>query len=631
MPNFPNADAVQPEVEKTLTETPIEASETTEKTVEETSDVDSQPVVNEPANDASVADNAGGEDEFAALGKEGLVSRLEAISELEATEISREGVSKLKQLFYAIRNQEIAAEKVLFLEKGNEEAAFAAMPDPLEEKLQALIALIREKRAKYAADQEAVRQENLDKKNAIITSLVEMSADTDNVNRHFQRFKELQQAFKEIGEVPAPEASDVWKRYQDAVERFYDQLKINKDLRDYDFKKNHDMKLLLCGEAEKLIDEVDVIVAFKRLQDLHEKWRETGPVAKELREEIWNRFKEASAEINKKYQAFFEARKARERENELAKTEICERVEALDFSSLRTFNEWEEMTKQILAAQEDWKKLGFASKKMNNTLFARFRETCDKFFTAKADHFKNMKDELAANLAKKIALCEKAEALKDSTDWRATTDVMVQLQKEWKTIGAVPKKHSDNVWRRFLAACDYFFEQKKKSTSGTRIVEQANLKAKKEIIAELREIDPENTPREDAIAKVKELSAKWQEVGHVPFKEKDKIYDAYREVLNKLHSTLDMRQSREAMSRFESSIDEMAGDEIRLLRERERMLRAYEQRRSELQTYENNLGFFNSKSKNGDSMLRELQRKIERIKQDLKALEEKIRLIDAKL
>lgn len=616
-PDFPDAELSQQPVEKTLTETPQPMPEDTEKT-------------DEPAA-AAPADEKREEITLENLSKDELIERLTEIAQLPAGEISREGVSRLKQLFYAARNKEIDAEKAAFIEAGNDAAAFETTVDPLEEKLQSVLTEIKDKKARLAAEQEAVRQENLAKKNEIIAALAEMSADTDNVNRHFTRFKELQQEFKEIGEVPPTEATSVWKRYQDGVERFYDQLKINKDLRDYDFKKNYDTKLLLCDEAEKLMDEPDVITAFKRLQDLHDKWRETGPVAKEMRDEIWNRFKDASAEVNKKYQAFFEERKARERQNELAKTEICERVEAIDFSGVKSYAAWEELTKQILQAQEDWKKLGFASKKLNNSLFARFRETCDKFFAAKADYFKSMKDELAANLAKKIALCEKAESLKDSTDWRATTDALVALQKEWKTIGSVPKKHSDSVWHRFLEACDYFFEQKKKNSNDTRSVEQANLKQKKEIIAELRAIDPENTPREDAIAKIKELSAKWQQIGHVPFRDKDKIYDAYRELTSSLHSAYNMKQSREAMNRFESSIDEMAGDEIKLLRERERMLRAYEQRRSELHTYENNLGFFNSKSKSGDSMLRELQRRIERIKEDLKSIEEKIKLIDAKL
>lgn len=610
-PDFPEAEVAQQPEEKTLTETSQQTPESIE-TNEESAD---------KADDTTL-DN---------LSMEELTERLSAIAQLPAGEISREGVSRMKQLFYAVRNKEIEAEKAAFVEAGNAVEAFEAAADATEEKFQSLLSEIKEKKARQAAEQEALRQENLAKKNNIIETLAEMSADTDNVNLHFARFKELQQEFKEIGEVPATEATGVWKRYQEGVERFYDQLKINKDLRDYDFKKNYDTKVLLCDEAEKLVDEQDVITAFKRLQELHDKWRETGPVAKELRDEIWNRFKDASAEINKKYQAFFEERKARERQNELAKTEICERVEALDFSNVKSYAVWDELTKQILQAQEDWKKLGFASKKLNNALFARFRETCDKFFAAKADYFKSMKDELSANLAKKIALCEKAESLKDSTDWRATSDALVAMQKEWKTIGAVPKKHSDQVWHRFLEACDYFFEQKKKNSNDTRTVEQANLKQKKEIIAELRTIDPDNTPREEAIAKLKELQGRWQQVGHVPFREKDKIYESYRELTSKLHSAYNMKQSREAMSRFESTIDEMAGDEIKLLRERERMLRAFEQRKSDLQTYENNLGFFSAKSKSGDSMLRDVQRRMERIKEDLKAIEEKIKLIDSKL
>jgi hypothetical protein len=480
------------------------------------------------------------------------------------------------------------------------------------------------------AEQEAERKSNFEKKAKIIEEINTLAADTDNVNRTYPRFKELQQEFKTVGEVPPTEVTNQWKQFQDAVEAFYDQLKINKELRDYDFKKNLDTKQLLCTEAEKLANEADVIVAFKRLQELHDKWRETGPVAKEIREEIWSKFKDASAVINKKYQAYFEERKAREQENEDAKTAICERIEALDFASLKSFVAWDEMTKTILAAQEDWKKVGFASKKMNNALFARFRETCDKFFEMKATYFKNIKDDFAANLEKKIALCEKAEALKDSTDWKKATDEFVALQKEWKTIGAVAKKHSDVVWKRFLAACDYFFEEKKKKTSGVRQTEQANLKAKKEIIAKLGEITAE-TPREEAINQVKELMAQWQQVGHVPYRDKDKVYEAYRAKVNELYKLLDMRGSQARMNNFEESINGMSGDENKLYRERERLMRAYEQKRNELSTYENNLGFFNSKSKSGDSMLRELERKIQRIKEDLATLEQKIKVIDSHL
>lgn len=564
------------------------------------------------------------------LSKERVVEIAAELAQKPAAEITRDEITKIKQQFYSIRKVELEQEKSEFLAKGNEEAAFAAKTDELEEQLKTLLNDIKEKKAAYIAEVEATRQANYERKAAIIAEITEMAADTDNVNRLMPKFRELQQEFKNIGEVPATLMSEQWKQFQDSVERYYDQLKINKDLRDYDFKKNLDVKNLLCEEAEKLANENDIIVAFKRLQDLHDKWRETGPVAKEIREDIWTRFKDASAVINKKYQAFFEERKAREQENESAKTAICERLEALDFNSLSTYAAWDEMTKTIIAAQEDWKKLGFASKKMNNALFARFRETCDKFFAMKAEYFKRMKDELSTNLEKKTALCERAEALKDSTDWKKTTDELVALQKEWKTIGSVSKKHSDAVWQRFLAACDYFFEQKKKSTSGTRKAEQANLKAKNEIIDALKAIDPEST-RDVATKQVKGLMAQWQQIGHVPFRDKDKVYEAYRKAVNEVYDRFDIKETKAHLANFENSINEMSGDENKLYRERERLMRIYEQKRNELRTYENNIGFFNSKSKSGDSMFREMERKMQRIKDDIAVLEKKIEVIDSKL
>ncbi len=416
------------------------------------------------------------------LTKEEILSTLEAIGSREGSEIVREEVTRLKQYFYAIRKTELAAEKQAFLERGNEEAAFAPLHNADEERMHQLLDVIKAKKAGYLAEIEAQQKANLEKKLAIIDELGKMAEDTDNVNRLFPRFRELSQEFKDTGDVPPTDTTDLYRNYSAAVERFYDQLKINKDLRDYDFKKNLEQKNLLLSEAEKLAEEPDVILAFRRLQELHDKWRETGPVAKEIREEIWNKFKDASATVNKRYQAFFEERKARERENEEKKTAICEHIEALDFDNLKNVSGWDQMTKQILSAQEEWKKLGFASKKVNNTLFARFRETCDRFFAKKAEYFKNMRDTHAANLAKKEALCEKAESLKESSDWKKTADQLVALQKEWKTVGPVDKKHSDNVWQRFQEACDYFFDRRKKATSGVRKTEQANLKQKNEII-----------------------------------------------------------------------------------------------------------------------------------------------------
>lgn len=564
------------------------------------------------------------------LTKEEIIATLKELNLKDGSEISRDEITHLKQAFFAIRKNELAAEKQAFLEKGNEEAAFAPMPDEAEDQFQAIMKELKEKKAAYTAEVEAQKQANLAKKLEIIDELEKLAEDTDNVNRTFPRFRELTQEFKNAGEVPPTETTDIYRNYSAAVERFYDRLKINKDLRDYDFKKNLEQKQLLIDEAEKLATENDVILAFRRLQELHDKWRETGPVAKEIRESIWEKFKDASAVINKRYQDFFEQRKARERENEEKKTEICERVEALDFSSLKNYAAWEEMTKTILEAQQDWKKLGFASKKVNNTLFARFRETCDKFFAAKAEFFKNIRENHSANLDKKIALCEKAEALKESTDWKNTAEKLVSLQKEWKTIGSVDKKHSDAVWERFQQACDYFFDRRKKATSSTRKAEQQNLKDKNSVIESLKNI-PLETTREEAVKLIKDAMAKWQQIGHVPFKDKDKVYNAYREIVDKLYDHFDVKETRANMANFANDINEMATDTNKLYRERERLARACEQKRSELKTYENNLGFFNITSKGGNSLLKDTERRMQRIKEDIAALESKIKLIDSKL
>jgi hypothetical protein len=566
------------------------------------------------------------------LTKSELLAALQEIAARQAVDITRDEVNRLKVQFYAIRQEELDIEKKEFLARGNEEAAFAARPDEAEEAFKAAIAIIKDKKAEQMAADEAQRQDNLQKKNDIIAEIEAAAEDADNVHRHIERVRELQQEFKAIGEVPAPEVSGLWKRYQTAREKFYDQFKVYKDLRDLDFRKNLESKTLLCEEAERLTTEPDVVVSFRRLQDLHEKWREIGPVAKDVREQIWDRFKDASAIINKAYQAFFEQRKAAERQNEAAKTALCEKVEAIVTDDLKNFAAWDEVTRQVLATQEDWKKLGFASRKANSALFTRFRAACDKFFTAKASHYKSLKDDLAENLAKKITLCEKAEELKTSTDWKKASDQLIALQSEWKSIGAVPKKQSDAVWTRFRAACDYFFEQKKQSGNDTRRTEHANLKEKKAIIEKLRAIEAaEGDAREEAIKQVRELMNAYQQVGHVPFRDKDKIHDAYRAEVSRLHDVLNMSTAKAAMAAFEASVDEMAGDERELLRQRDKLMRSLEMKRQEIKTFENNLGFFNSKSKSGEAMLKDMQHRIARLRDDQTNIEKKIALIDQKL
>ncbi|MCM1071346.1 MAG: DUF349 domain-containing protein [[Clostridium] fimetarium] len=561
--------------------------------------------------------------------KEEVIAALKELAEADAARIGRDELAFLKQRFYAIHNAEAEALRDEFVAGGGAPEDFKPALDPAEEEFKALLATVKEKKAALLAAEEAAKAENLARKQALIAELKGLSEDADNANRVFPRVKEIQAEFKEIGEVPATEATDLWKEFQGTVEQFYDQLKINKDLRDYDFRKNLELKTLLCEEAEKLDQEEDIVLAFKRLQNFHDEWRQTGPVAKEVRDEIWNRFKDASSVIRKKYQAFFEERKAREEANEKAKTEICERVEALDFDNIKSYAGWDEMTNVILQAQKEWKELGYASRKANNALFARFRAVCDRFFTLKAERYRAMKDELQANLAKKTALCEKAEALSQSTDWRKTADQLVALQKEWKTIGTVPRKHSDAVWQRFQKACDSFFENRKKNLSESRSTEEANLAEKRQVIADLKAI-PADMPRNEAMPKVKELQAKWNSIGHVPFREKDKVYAEYRAVCDAFYNREGDRGDR-GMSRFEDVIKEIGSDQQKLYRERERVQRACEIKRNELKTYENNLGFLSSKSKAGDSMVREMERRIQRIKDDLAATEAKIKLIDAKL
>ena len=591
--------------------------ESTEQTVVENSE-QAEAQVKEPAKTEVVGKS-----------KEELVAALAALIEKPVDEI-RDEVNAIKNQFYALRKAEQEVELAEFVDKGNEPAAFAAKPDAEEEKLKDLLNEYKEKKAAQLAAIEAERVANLERKRAILVELSEIAKDVDNVNKFYAKFQQLQQTFKEVGSVPAADDKALWKEFQTVTEQFYDSLKINKQLRDLDFKKNLESKENLCKEAEALADENDVIVAFKKLQELHDKWREIGPVVKELREDLWKRFKEASSAVNKRHQAFFENRKEKEKENEVAKTAICEEAEAIVLAELTTYAKWNDATKQIILMQERWKTLGFASKKVNNELFARFRKTCDEFFAAKAEFFKRMKDESAENLAKKHRLCERAEALKDSTDWKKTADELTAIQKEWKTIGPVPKKSGDAVWKRFIAACDYFFENKNKNTTNVHQEEHANLKAKKAIVEKIKTID-ESLSKDEIKNLLKTLVADYQQIGHVPYKEKDKIYEEYRVALNEAYEKFDIKETRARFESFANSVESMSSDKNKLFKERDRLVRIYEAKKNELKTYENNLGFFNVSSKAGGSVLKEMERRIAKAKEDLISLEKKIDLIDEKL
>ena len=582
-----------------------------------------EPQAEEPKVEEPQVEEATPKLDLAGKSKSELVDMMRAAAARPIEEVKDE-VQAIKAAFFALRREEIAQEKEAFLGNGNDEGDFTPKADPDEENLKELLNVLKERRTEYNAAQEANREANLEKKRQIIALINEIANDPDNINRQFNRVKQLQQDFKDAGEVPATADTVIWKEFQRATERFYDVLKMNKELRDYDFKKNLELKQQLCEEAEALDEETDIVAAFRKLQELHNNWREIGPVAKELREELWARFKAASSAINKKYQTFFEDRKSKEKENADAKTELCEKIEQIATDDLKTYAQWDEVTKQIIALQEDWRKLGYASRKANAALFARFRKSCDDFFAKKAEFYKNMKEELSSNLAKKIDLCERAEALMDSTDWKEATDKFVEMQKEWKTIGPVVKKYSDNVWKRFIAACDHFFEEKKKQNVNVHAVEHENLKAKKEVIATLKATIEEAA--DDATQTVRDLMDRWQEIGHVPFKEKDKIYAQYRELVDKAFETLNMRGSRPRGEGGSRGPRLSGGD--RNLSERDRLVRTYEQRMNELKTFENNMGFLTANTKSGNSLVQEMERRIAKLKEEIAELEQKIKEMD---
>lgn len=561
-----------------------------------------------------------------------IVERVRQIVEAPINEVKDE-VEYLKQNYYKVKRAEVEAAYKAHIESGLPEAEFVPQHDELEEPLKELLASFKERKAQYLQALEKEREENLARKNALLDELKTIVETPDEVGKQYQRVQQIQQEFKAITDVPAQAVTDLWKTYQNYTEQFYDLLKINKELRDYDFKKNLEQKEALCKSAEQLTELEDVVSAFKQLQTLHNEWREIGPVAKELRDEIWNRFKDASTVINKRHQTYFESRKEAETQNETAKIALCEEIEQIvaTLAEVDSYTAWDEKTQAILSMQERWKTIGFASRKNNTILFERFRQSCDTFFAAKAEYFKKAKENLNANLDKKRALCEKAEALKDNTDWKATTDALVALQKEWKQIGPVAKKHSDIVWKRFNDACDYFFEQKKKALSSNREIENENLKAKLQVIETLKAID-EKVDDDTARAQMKEATAQWNSIGHVPFREKDKLYKEYKKVLDALYSRFNSNRNRSRMANFSNSIQQLGeGNTDKLYREREKLARSYEMKKNEIQTYENNKGFLSLSSSRAESLVHELDRKIKKLHEDMELIAQKIELIDQKL
>jgi len=566
---------------------------------------------------------------FSGMTKQELADELKRILADNEMNAHKE-VASIKHAFYNILNKEADDALAVYVEEGNDPETFSAEPDALEPEVRGYLQEFKEKRAGYLNEMEMLQKENLEKKNEILSQMREIADDIDNVNLKFPQFQQLQQDFKAIKEIPAGAESEIWKNFQAVGELFYDRLKMNKELRDLDFRKNLEVKRQLIEDAKSLATEKDVISAFRKLQDLHAKWRETGPVAKDLRDEIWDEFKGASTVVNKRHQEFFENKKAGEQANEAAKTKLCEEIEAIDLDALKSFSAWDSSTKEVIALQERWKQVGFASHKVNTALFARFRKTCDEFFNRKAEYYRNVKAEYASNLEKKTALCERAEALKETDNLKAAMEEVQKLQAEWKKIGTVARKYNDSIWQRFNTACNYFFDERKKQHAAVRKEESENLEKKRAIIAGLKEI-PMDIERNEGIRKLRDLQSQWQQTGHVPFKMKDRIYSEYREITDALYDTFNMREANRRMSNFEGQIDDMKSDEGRLGYERDRQLRALEQKRSELKTYENNMGFFNVKSSAGNTMLKEMERRIKKIKDEIALLEKKIELIDSKM
>ncbi|MFZ1835829.1 MAG: DUF349 domain-containing protein [Segatella copri] len=543
---------------------------------------------------------------------------------------NKEELDLLKTTFYKIHLAERDAQMKEYLAKGGDPEKYILLPDDTEEAFKAEMQLIKEKRAKIFLAQEEEKQDNLRKKEEIIEKIKAMTTSPEEANKSYQDFKALQQEWKEIKNIPADKANEVWKNYQLYVEQFYDMLKLNSEAREYDFKKNLEAKTQLCEAAEKLNEEEDVISAFHQLQDLHQQYREIGPVAKELREQIWERFKAASTVINKKHQQHFEDLRAKEEENLAKKTSLCEKVEAANQGEYKTAKDWEKVTQEIIEIQKEWRTIGFAPQKMNVKIFERFRIANDKFFNKKAEFFKGLKDTYSANLEKKQQLVNKAKELADSTDWKKTGDKFIALQKEWKKVGTVPHKQGELLWKEFLDTCNKFFEARNKQNAGSRSEEHANLDKKRNIIAQLKELVVAEISDNDFQKKLKDLAKQYSAIGHVPFKEKDKVYKEYHEAIDAAYKKLHATNAKRHFDNFKNNLKNVAKEGGNALgNERGKLLRRYDQLRIEITTYENNLGFFNTASKKGNSLVEEMNRKIEKLKADLEMVKQKIKAIDA--
>jgi len=579
---------------------------------------------------ASISTSTSTVSNYSAFSNEELMEALKNCLNKQVEEVKND-VENIKQAFYRNHRAEVENQKKLFLENGGAEEDFVPKSDELEETFKSLLKEFRDKKTEHLAKIEKEKQENLLKKQQILEKMKILADAKDDVSTHINEFRALQQEWKSIGQVPPSSLSDLFKQYNAYQEAFWDLIKINNELREYDFKKNLEAKTQICEAAEKLMDEPDVVTAFQQLQKLHNEWHETGPVSRELREEIWQRFKNASTVVNKKHQTYFESIRKIEDDNLVAKTALCEKIESIDFSVLKTFSEWEEATKSVLDLQDEWRTIGFAPRKLNQKVFERYRHACDAFFSAKAEFYKQVRNSYAENYRKKVELCEKAESLKDNTDWKETSEKFIQLQKEWKAIGPVPRKYSDELWKRFISACDYFFDQKQKNINSLHGEELENLEKKKNLIAKINSLQKSDHTNE-TVASLKALIEEWTTIGHVPFKEKDKIYKDFRAAVDKKYEELNIDWVSRRLDTFKNNLKDMnTKGQSKLIHERDKLLHARERLNSEIATYENNLGYFTSTTQKGSKVILELERKIDTLKEESRLIEEKIRLIEDSL
>ena len=613
--------AAPSEVETTVEEAPKEeAAPAPEEEPKAETPAEAQPQAEEPAAEPQPERKT-----YAT--KAEVLERVKELAHGEETP-QKEEVDYLKTVFYKLHIAEREAKLKEYIDGGGDPEAYQITPDEAEDVFKAEMGVIKERRQQLFREQEAEKEENLKKKLAIIEKIKAMVTSPEEASKTYQEFKALQQEWRDIKAVPAEKANELWRNYQLYVEQFYDLLKLNSEARELDFKKNLEAKTRLCEAAEKLADEPDVISAFHQLQKLHQEYREIGPVSKELREEIWQRFKAASTVINKRHQQHFESLRAREEENLEKKTALCEKVEAIAAEENKGSADWDRHTQEIIAIQQEWKTIGFAPQKMNVKIFERFRAACDGFFAGKAEHFRSLKDSYKENAEKKRALIEKAKALQDSTEWRSTSDKLIALQKEWKTIGMVPKKLGDQLWEEFLATCNKFFEARNAAGAGQRGEERQNLEKKRDVISRMKAVAEE--AGDDVQQKVQQLVEEYNAIGHVPFKEKDKLYEEYHAVLDKLYKDLNISVARRRLSKFKDNLKQVAErGEAALDNERARLMRQYEQLKQEAQTYENNLGFLSASSKKGNSLIDEMNRKVQKLKDDIQLVKDKIKAIDA--